>query len=176
MSETSIKNAVDTLAAQVDGLDLLINNAGIYPKGAHQSFHLGQLSAADVSEVITTNSVGPLMVTQAFRQLLHNGERPRVVMISSGLGSLTSATGGSYGYRMSKAAMNMAARVLSHDSAMSGIITITTHPGWVQTDMGGPAAPTTPTESATGLKILISHLTCDDNGKFLLYDGTELDW
>ncbi len=175
-SETSIKNAVDTIAAQVDGLDLLINNAGIYPKGAHQSFHLGQLSAADVSEVVTTNSVGPLMVTQAFRQLLQNGERPRVVMISSGLGSLTSATGGSYGYRMSKAAMNMAARVLSHDSAMSGIITITTHPGWVQTDMGGPSAPTTPTESATGLKALFSQLTCDDNGKFLLYDGTELDW
>ena len=174
--ETSIKNAVDTLAAQVDGLDLLINNAGIYPKGAHQSFHLGQLSAADVSEVVTTNSVGPLMVTQAFRQLLQNGDQPRVVMISSGLGSLTSATGGSYGYRMSKAAMNMAARVLSHDSAMNGIITITTHPGWVQTDMGGPAAPTTPTESATGLKAHFSRLTCDDNGKFLLYDGTELDW
>ena len=175
-SETSIKNAVDTIAAQVDGLDLLINNAGIYPKGAHQSFHLGQLSAADVSEVVTTNSVGPLMVTQAFRQLLQNGERPRVVMISSGLGSLTSAAGGSYGYRMSKAAMNMAARVLSHDSAMSGIITITTHPGWVQTDMGGPSAPTTPRESATGLKALFSQLTFDDNGKFLLYDGTELDW
>ena len=128
------------------------------------------------AEVITTNAVGSLIVTQAFRQLLASGANPRAVMISSGLGSVTNATGGSYAYRMSKAAMNMAARALSRDDAMRGIITITTHPGWVQTDMGGPEAAITPAQSAAGLRSLIARLTDADNGKFFLYDGTELPW
>lgn len=174
--ESSIDAAVNTIAAEVSALDLLINNAGMFPKGDHQSRNLGELSAHDVGEVVTTNAVGPLIVTQSFRQLLLNGDNPRVVMISSGMGSVTRATGGSYAYRMSKAAMNMAARVLALDSAMEGIITITTHPGWVQTDMGGPSATLTPTQSASGLRKLINHLTSADNAKFFLYDGTELEW
>jgi NAD(P)-dependent dehydrogenase (short-subunit alcohol dehydrogenase family) len=174
--ETSIVAARASVAAVVDGLDLLINNAGIFPKGDHQSRELGDLSASDVSDVVVTNSVGPLMVTQAFRRLLQNGERPRVVMISSGMGSVTRAAGGSFAYRMSKAAMNMAARVLALDNAMQGIITITTHPGWVQTDMGGPSAEITPAQSASGLRSLIGQLSQADNGKFFLYDGSELEW
>ncbi len=174
--EDAIHAASESVAARVNRLDLLINNAGIFPKDGHQSHDLGNLSAADVGQVVTTNAVGALIVTQAFRQLLANGENPRVVMISSGLGSISGASGGSYAYRMSKAAMNMAARVLAMDSAMGGIITITTHPGWVQTDMGGPSAAITPTQSAAGLRSLIAKLTDADNGKFYLYDGSELDW
>ena len=174
--ETAIDAARKSVAEGVNGLDLLINNAGIFPKDGHQSHDLGNLSAADVGEVITTNAVGALIVTQAFRQLLSNGGNPRVVMISSGLGSISGAGGGSYAYRMSKAAMNMAARALAMDSAMGGIITITTHPGWVQTDMGGPSAAITPAQSAAGLRALIGQLTDADNGKFFLYDGSELAW
>ena len=174
--EATIHAACKSVAECVSGLDLLINNAGIFPKDEHQSRNLGDLSAADVAEVITINAVGSLIVTQAFRQLLASGAHPRVVMISSGLGSVTNATGGSYAYRMSKAAMNMAARVLSKDDGMSGIITITTHPGWVQTDMGGPEAAITPAQSAAGLRSLIARLTDADNGKFFLYDGAELPW
>ena len=174
--ETSIDAAVQSVAAQVEGLDLLINNAGIYPKGDHQSFTLGQLSAADVGEVVVTNSVGPLMVTQACRHLLGRGQRARVVMISSGMGSISGAAGGSYGYRMSKASMNMASRILAMDGAMGDIITVTTHPGWVQTDMGGPAAELSPSESAAALVRLIGRLTPSDNGRFFRWDGVELDW
>ncbi len=172
----SIDAAVKTLEAEVAGLDLLINNAGIFPKGEHQSRNLGALSADDLAEVIMTNSVGPLMVTQACRHLLKKGNQPRVVMISSAMGSLGAASGGSYAYRMSKAAMNMAARVLAQDSAMSGIVTVTTHPGWVQTDMGGSAAALTVQESASGLKKLISGLTPADQGKFYRWDGLEHIW
>ena len=164
------------MAAETRALDLLINNAGIFPTGEHQSRDLGNLSAPALSEVITTNAVAPLILTQACIQLLQAGENPRVVMISSGLGSVTNAVGGSYGYRMSKAAMNMAARALSHDGAPAGIITITTHPGWVQTDMGGPSATVTPAQSAAGLRTLINCLKTSDNGKFYLYDGSELPW
>lgn len=174
--EAAIHAAQASVAEEVNGLDLLINNAGIFPKGDHQSLNLGNLSAAAVGEVVTTNAVGALIVTQAFRHLLSNGENPRVVMISSGMGSISGAGGGSYAYRMSKAAMNMAARVLATDSAMGGIITITTHPGWVSTDMGGPSAAITPAQSAAGLRSLIGQLTDADNGKFFLYDGSELAW
>lgn len=172
--KASIDGAVKAVAAEIDGLDLLINNAGI--GGDDSGRILGKLTADEVSHVITTNAVGPLMLTQACRELLKTGDNPRVVMISSGLGSLQRTGGTSYAYRMSKAAMNMAARVLAFDSAMSGITTVTVNPGWVQTDMGGPSAALTPAESASALRKLIKSLRPSDNGKFFQYDGSELPW
>ena len=173
---SSIDSAVAAISAETRALDLLINNAGIAPRGDHQSRDMGDLSAADLSEVIITNAVGPLIVTQACRDLLKAGDDPRVVMISSSMGSLQRAGGSSYGYRMSKAAMNMAARVLAYDTSMTGIITITANPGWVKTDMGGPSANLTPEQSASALLALIDRLTPSDNGKFFQYDGTEIPW
>jgi len=172
--ESSISAALEAVAAKTDALDLLINNAGI--GGDDHGRILGQLTAAEVSHVITTNAVAPLIVTQAFRALLMQGDNPRVVMISSGLGSLQRKGGTSYAYRMSKAALNMAARVLAFDSAMSGITSVTMNPGWVQADMGGPNAALKPQESGTALRALINRLTPADNGKFFQYDGSELPW
>lgn len=172
--EASIDAALQALAGKTDALDLLINNAGI--GGDDQARILGQLISAEVSRVIRTNAVSPLMLTQACRNLLKSGDNPRVVMVSSGLGSLQRTSGSSYAYRMSKAAMNMAARVLAFDSAMDGITTITVNPGWVQTDMGGPQAALKPRESGGALRALINRLTPADNGKFFQYDGSELPW
>ena len=174
--ESAINSAAASVRESVSGLDLLFNNAGIYPKEPHKSLSLGQLRGADVAEVVTTNSVGPLLVTQAFRHLLRSGDRPRVIMVSSQMGSLRLAAAGSYGYRMSKAAMNMAARLLSLEGEMRGIITIAAHPGWVSSDMGGPGAPISPAESAAALMQLADGLTSADNGRFVLWDGSELDW
>ena len=143
--EASISAAAMKVAAKTDALDLLINNAGI--GGDEAGRVMGQLTASEVSHVMATNAVAPLIVTQAFRHLLQQGDNPRVVMISSGMGSLQRAGGSSYAYRMSKAAMNMAARVLAFDGAMAGITTVTMNPGWVQTDMGGPSASLKPEES-----------------------------
>ena len=92
------------------------------------------------------------------------------------MGSLTNAGGNAYAYRMSKAAMNMAARVLAFDGAMQGVTTVTIAPGWVRTDMGGAAANLSPEESARALLAVIKSLSASDNGKFYRYDGTELDW
>ncbi len=172
----SIAAATEQIAARAGALDILINNAGINPRGSHQSSHLGNLSADDVSEVISTNAVSALIVTQAFCELLHGGENPRAVMISSGMGSMQRASAGAYAYRMSKAAMNMAARVLSQDEGMAGIITVTVNPGWVRTDMGGPDAVLEPVESGSGLRALFTGLSSADNGKFYQYDGSELPW
>ena len=170
----SIESAVKAVAAKTDALDLLINNAGI--GGDDRGRILGQLTSAEVSHVITTNAVNPLILTQACSELLKNGDNPRVVMISSGMGSLQRTGGTSYAYRMSKAAMNMAARALAFDSAMAGITTVTVNPGWVQTDMGGPSAALKPEESASALRALINRLTPADNGKFFQYDGSPLPW
>ena len=97
-------------------------------------------------------------------------------MISSGMGSLSAAGGNAYAYRMSKAAMNMAARVLSLDDAMAGITTVTIAPGWVRTDMGGPSASLAPEESASALFAVVAKLGPSDSGRFYRYDGAELDW
>lgn len=172
--KASIDGALESVAGKIDALDLLINNAGI--GGDEAGRVLGKLTASEVGHVIETNAVAALIVTQAFRHLLKQGDNPRVVMISSGMGSLQRAGGSSYAYRMSKAAMNMAARVLAFDSAMSGITTVTMNPGWVQTDMGGPSASLMPEESGGALRALINRLTPADNGMFFQYDGSELPW
>ncbi len=172
--EASISRAADFVDAEAGGLDLLINNAGI--SGDDHARIMGKLTSTEVSHVITTNAVSALIVTQACRELLKKGDNPRVVMISSGLGSLSRAGGSSYAYRMSKAAMNMAARVLAFDGAMAGITTVTVAPGWVRTDMGGAAANLSPEESARSMLALMNSLSASDNGKFYRYDGSELDW
>ncbi len=172
--DSSISAALAAVAAKTEALDLLVNNAGV--SGDEQGRVMGQMTALGVRQVISTNAVSPLILTQAFRGLLKEGANPRVVMISSGMGSLQRADGSSYAYRMSKAAMNMAARVLAFDSAMSGVVTVTVNPGWVQTDMGGAKAALKPEESGSALRALINRLGPADNGKFFQYDGSELPW
>lgn len=172
--EASIKRVVNAIAGDSGSLDVLINNAGI--SGGDGARNLGQLISAEVATVLTTNAVAPLIVTQACSELLKQADNPRVVMISSGLGSLSNAGGNAYAYRMSKAAMNMAARVLAFDEAMAGITTVTMAPGWVRTDMGGPSASLAPEESARALLAVIQRLDAADNGGFYRYDGVELDW
>lgn len=173
---TQMDTVINTIRQRVNKLDLLINNAGIYPKD-DMTRRLGALNGNAVQEVIYTNAVAPLIFTQACVDLLKNGTTPRVVMVSSQMGSLERGkSGGAYAYRMSKAAMNMAARVLSADLQTYQIITITLHPGWVKTDMGGSGADIPPHESAAGIIRLISRLTPADNGKFFKWNGEEHAW
>lgn len=171
----SINQAREQVGTATNQLDVLINNAGIYPKNPeHVTF--GELKQDALSHVITTNSVSPVMVTQAFADLLKKGNNPRVAMVSSQLGSITRAGAGGFSYRMSKAAMNMAAKILSQTFLEDGIMVVTTHPGWVSTDMGGSSAPVTPEESAAGLVKVIESLTPEQNGKFYDYKGEEFPW
>lgn len=170
-----IKNAVGQVSAHISKLDLLINNAGIYPR-TPENTSLGHLDYDELSHVITTNSVSPVMVTQAFADLLKNGDNARVVMISSQMGSITRAGSGGMSYRMSKASLNMAAKVLSSMLHHDGVTVITTHPGHVSTDMGGASAPVSPAQSARGLADVIDSLTLSQSGKFFNYTGEEMPW
>jgi NAD(P)-dependent dehydrogenase (short-subunit alcohol dehydrogenase family) len=173
---TSIQDCVQAIHAQTEALDVVINNAGIYPK-TPQSQKFGDLQATDVLRVLEVNSVAPVIVSQAFVDLLRAGSNPRLVMISSGMGSIDGIqSSNGVSYRMSKAALNMAARVLGVELKPMGITTITTHPGWVQTDMGGANAAITPQASAEGLRSVIANLTLADVGKFFNVTGELLAW
>lgn len=172
---TSIDAAQQAVAAKTNHLDLLINNAGIFPRNPEHE-QLGEMTHDAITHVLTTNSVSPIIVTQAFVGLLKAGNNPRVVMISSQMGSIERASGSAMAYRVSKAAVNMVAKVLSGMLSAEGITVVTTHPGWVQTDMGGSSATLTPEQSATGLTNVAAGLTPADTGKFFNYDGTDMPW
>lgn len=173
--QTQIDSSVEAVSAKTESLDIVINNAGINPPRAEQT--LETITAAMMLHVLNVNAVASLMVSKAFVRLLKPGHNPRLVQISSQLGSLERKTsGGTYAYTTSKAAMNMVARALAGDLAQYGITTVTMHPGWVQTDMGGASASLTPEESARGVMNVIAGLKPSDNGKFFQWDGTLHAW
>lgn len=175
----SIAASLETVSQHTDHLDVLVNNAGIFPHETRTQ-RLPDLDAAAVRSVVTTNSVSPLIVTQAYVDLLKQSTSPRVVMVSSGMGSLQRQSdarrANAYAYCMSKAALNMAACILANDLREAGIIVITVHPGWVQTDMGGSNAAITPSESAAGLVRLADRLTPEHSGGFFDYTGATVPW
>lgn len=162
-----------------EGIDLLINNAGIYVSG-----NLETVEAKDVLRNIEVNAVAPLELTRALLSLLKvsaNNKRKTVVAnISSMAGSIGDNTSGSamisYPYRSSKAALNMITRSLAVDLKATGIIVLAIHPGWVQTDMGGERATLTPLASVSGMSEVLAKTNLDQSGSFLNHTGKELPW
>lgn len=158
-----------------DKIDLLICNAGIYKGGGER---LGNIDYKGCQESFLINTLVPIKLTEVLCPLLEKSENPRVVILSSKMGSITdNSTGGSYPYRMSKAAVNMAVKNLDIDLNTRGIIVVAVHPGWVRTDMGGEAAPLSPLESAAGIQAVVTGLRKQDSGKLLEHTtGVELPW
>ncbi|CCG41935.1 SDR family oxidoreductase [Magnetospirillum molischianum] len=166
-------SSIKRLAAALDGtpIDLLIHNAGIY--GANQNF--GEIDPADLIEVYRVNTVAPLLVAQAFAGHLTGGKL--FAVLSSMMGSITdNVSGGSYAYRASKTALNMVIKTLSVDLAERGIVPVALSPGWVRTEMGGPAAPLAPAEAVAGLRRALLDVSAADSGAFIHVDGSRLPW
>lgn len=157
--------SVRAFAAQIEGpIDVLINNAGVLD--GYDGFEQTDLERA--LDVYNVNAVGALRVTQALLGHVRRGGAKKLVHITSGMGSITdNGSGGAYAYRMSKAALNMASRSLAADLRAEGIVSVAINPGWVKTDMGGPSAQTSVTESAQGILARIDELTLADSGEFL---------
>lgn len=160
------------LNAQVDGLDVLINNAGIYYRG----LSLGELSAERSLETLHVNAVAPMLITQSLMDLLIASKNGKVANLSTGMSSITGTPIGAYDYRASKAALNMYTKVLAQDMRPFGVIAIVINPGWVKTDMGGQGATITVEESARGIIKVVDALRPQDSGKFFQWDGTEHLW
>jgi NAD(P)-dependent dehydrogenase (short-subunit alcohol dehydrogenase family) len=151
-------------------LDILVNNAGIL---AHES--LPDLDFDGIRRQLEVNSLGPLRVTAALQPNLGRGSK--VGVITSRMGSIEDNTsGGSYGYRMSKAALNMAGRSLARDLHHAGIAVILLHPGFVRTDMTSHQGAIDPAEAARGLMARIDELTLETSGTFRHANGEELPW
>lgn len=173
--ETGIHHAAEAVAGITDRLDLLVNNAAINPPRKHQ--HLETITAETMLHTLHINTVAPLLVVQAFTDLLKRGSLPKVVNVSSEMGSLEDRDyGGHHAYCASKAALNMVTRGLAAELIEHGIVTISLDPGWVKTDMGGEEADLTPEDSVRGMLRVIDSLTRKDNGAFLRWNGRTLAW
>jgi NAD(P)-dependent dehydrogenase (short-subunit alcohol dehydrogenase family) len=175
-----IAAAAQTVRAQTDGLDVLINNAGTYAGRVGDAdprvSRLGALEAGPMLEMLHINTVAPVLVAQAFADLLRRGQQPRLINVSSDAGSLTLTDGGSYTYPASKTALNMFTRCLARDLRPDGVIVISIHPGFIQTDMGGPLAPRTLDDTMPGMMQVIDRLTLADSGQFFNWDGQHVPW
>ena len=175
----SIASAAQTVSATTDSLDLLINNAGVYPHAGSGDAHqrLGQLTHDDAIETMQVNAIGPLLVSQALLPLLRAGHKGRIISISSGQGSLTwKASGDPYHYSASKAALNMYMRSLAAEIGHMGLISVIVDPGWMRTGMGGDHATQEPAESARGIIRLVEQLHAEENGSFVTWQGQPVPW
>lgn len=169
--QENIDAAAERVEQETGRLDLLVNNAGVNKSG-----NFGDLTAETIQYIFEINSFAPALVTQAFASLLAKGQSPKVVSLSSGLGSIEENQGSHHVYSASKAALNMFVKSLSYPLRREGITHIAMDPGWVQTDMGGSQAPLKPEESISGILDVIDNLSLDDAGRYMRYDGAELPW
>lgn len=169
----SIAAAAKSLAGRT--IDLLINNAGIFGSIVGDDKQTLENQTADMwIDVLRTNVIAPFEVTRAFLPLLKSGSI--VATVSSELGSIEQSGGNMYAYRSSKAAVNMVGKSLAADLKPRGIIVVQLHPGWANTDMGGPAAPVNPVDSIAGLRKALAAVTPETSGHFLSFAGGELPW
>jgi NAD(P)-dependent dehydrogenase (short-subunit alcohol dehydrogenase family) len=150
-----------------DAIDILVNNAGVLLDD-EETF--SQLPIEKVTLTMTVNAIAAFAVTQGFLPKLKTSSSPKLINITSKLGSIGENTsGGYYAYRMSKAALNMFTKSFAADHPE--IVSLMISPGWVRTDMGGPQAPLLPRESARALYKVITEATKEDSGRFLDHQG-----
>lgn len=165
-------DAVAGLGERIDGLDLLIANAGTY--GPQDVSDAEQ--ARSWSETLIVNTVAPYLLAKSVLPLVE-ASHGKLIAISSKMGSIADNNSGGYlAYRTSKTALNSAWHNLAIDTRGRGLVAAVLHPGWVQTRMGGASAPLQPAESVEGMRRVIDRLGPDDSGGFFGYDGARIAW
>ena len=164
--------ALRKAAAAVGDVDVLVANAGVLSNEALSAV----AEASDrIERQFRVNALGPLLTVHAFADKLASGAK--VALVTSRMGSMADNTsGGSYGYRMSKAALNAAGRSLANDLASRGIAVGLLHPGYVRTDMTGGRGDIEPAEAAARLVERIDELNSANSGTFRHANGEELPW
>lgn len=170
--DVSVQEDVDQLVERLSEttIDILINNAGILTRQA-----LDDLDFDEIRRQFEVNSLGPLRVTASLRSQLKDGSK--VAIVTSRMGSIADNTsGGHYGYRMSKCAVNMAGVSLARDLKDQDISVILLHPGYVDTDMTNHSGNVSPADAAAGLLKRIDELTLQSSATFRHANGEELPW
>ena len=151
-------------------IDVLVNNAGLLVPDA-----LGAFDVESMRKQYEVNTLAPLRLTAGLLPRLRAGSK--VALVSSRAGSIAdNGSGGLYGYRRSKAALNMAGVSLARDLAPKNVMVVLLHPGFIRTGMTGGAGNDDPPVAAKGLLARIDELTPAASGKFFHANGEELPW
>jgi len=163
-------------------IDLLIHNAGTMGQGIEtgngkEYQPLGHFDREEWRAIYDINVFTPISLSTLLMDNLRSASAPVIAIVSSQLGSIgNNLSGGMYGYRSSKAAVNSIAKSLSVNLKDHGIITLALHPGWVRTRMGGENATVAAQDSVAGMRAVIAAATAKNSGDFIAYDGTPLPW
>ena len=151
-------------------IDVLINNAGILRNEV-----LGSIDYDSIRQQFEVNALGPLRISEALMDNLKAGAK--LALVTSRMGSIADNTsGGRYGYRMSKVALNIAGKSLAEDLKSNGVAVAMVHPGLVGTDMIGGHGDITPDEAAERIVQRIDQLTLENSGTFWHSNGDVLPW
>jgi len=171
-STPSITRAATEFGKSFRKLDVLINNAGIYPD---EGRNILSIPREEIAETFQTNTFGALATTQAFLPYLRKAAKPRVINLSSGYGQLDGLSPGVPSYCLSKLTLNGVTLMLSRALQDQGVAVNSMSPGWVRTDMGGPSAPRSVEQGADTAVWLASEAPQELTGKFF-EDRREIPW
>jgi len=167
----SIESAVRALARQTEHLDVLVNNAAIL---LDDGGNVLDLDGDTALKTFATNTIGPMLVTQAFQPLLAQSKEPRVINVSSGAGQLAEGLQDwAPAYSMSKTALNALTQHFA--AALRRFAVNAVSPGWVRTDMGGASAPLSVEQGADTIVWLALDAPQTLTGKFLR-ERAEIAW
>jgi NAD(P)-dependent dehydrogenase (short-subunit alcohol dehydrogenase family) len=173
-SDASVDAAARTVEERFGGVDTLINNAGTYGPRDDRSL---TAPSDDLQRVLEVNTVGPYRVTRRFMPLVRRGQRPRILFLTSKMGSIGDGPGGgNYAYRMSKAALDMLGANLASDLRPEGVLVLLLHPGWVKTRMGGPGAHLEVERSVADLRRVVERARETQSGSFFDHAGAVVPW
>jgi len=168
VNNSDLKRLSESLANVA--IDILINNAGILTEE-----ELGEIDYGRVERQFQVNAIGPLNTTEKLLGQLRKGSK--IVLISSRMGSISdNGSGASYGYRMSKAALNAAGVSLANDLKPQGVAVGLLHPGFVQTSLVNHHGDIDTTEAAHRIQQRIEELDLNNTGSFRHSNGQELAW
>jgi NAD(P)-dependent dehydrogenase (short-subunit alcohol dehydrogenase family) len=154
-------------------IDTLIISAGTVGGGRQT---LDDLDLDEWHRTLDINTIGPTLVAKAFKPNLVASGNGNLMIMSSQLAASTWPMGGMFIYSTTKAAVGKVGQILALDWAADPVTVTVLHPGWVQTDMGGPSADITAEESASGVRSLIAGLSKEDSGKFFKWNGEIHPW
>ena len=173
----SVRAAGDWVASRFGAVDVLVNNAAVFPAVKGVALEARDLGDGHLERAMQVNAFGPLRVTQRFLPLLEQGAGRTIVQISSEAGSVAGAwRTDEFEYCMSKAALNVETRLLANALGPRGYRVVAVHPGWMRTDMGSAAADISPEESARGIFRIATDPGTAGNGAFVDYRGERLEW
>jgi len=170
-----IARLAEHIAQTYGRLDVLVNNAGIFPDAAPGKAATSALEAEPETLLagFETNTLGPFRLCQAMIPLMDR--QGRIVNVSSGMGQLSEMNGGSPAYRLSKTALNAVTRIFSEELQGTDIKINSVCPGWVRTQMGGEEAPLSVAERAKGI-VWAATLPADGPSGGFFRHGQRIDW